>query len=44
MPAKLKLTTADIGALIGLGWRPTIPLEEGLRRTIEYFDRLLASG
>jgi UDP-glucuronate decarboxylase len=27
-----------------LGWEPTIPLEEGLRRTIEYFERLLAAG
>jgi UDP-glucuronate decarboxylase len=25
-----------------LGWEPAVPLETGLRRTIEYFDRLLA--
>ena len=25
-----------------LGWRPTVPLEEGLKRTIHYFDALLA--
>jgi UDP-glucuronate decarboxylase len=25
-----------------LGWRPTVPLKEGLRRTIAYFDKLLA--
>jgi UDP-glucuronate decarboxylase len=24
-----------------LGWEPTVALEEGLRRTIEYFDKLL---
>jgi len=24
-----------------LGWEPTTPLEVGLQRTIEYFDRLL---
>jgi UDP-glucuronate decarboxylase len=24
------------------GWRPEIPLEEGLRRTVAYFDRILA--
>jgi UDP-glucuronate decarboxylase len=25
-----------------LGWRPTVPLKEGLRLTIAYFDKLLA--
>jgi UDP-glucuronate decarboxylase len=25
-----------------LGWRPTVPLKEGLRRTIAYFDKLLS--
>lgn len=27
-----------------LGWRPSVPLVEGLRHTIEYFDRLLSIG
>ena len=27
-----------------LDWQPTIPLREGLRQTISYFDRLLASN
>jgi UDP-glucuronate decarboxylase len=27
-----------------LDWEPGVALEEGLRRTIEYFDRLLGSG
>jgi len=27
-----------------LDWAPSVQLEEGLRRTIAYFDRLLASG
>lgn len=27
-----------------LGWEPTIPLREGLRHTIEYFDRLLSAN
>ena len=27
-----------------LGWQPTIPLEEGLRRTIDYFDTLLRAS
>jgi UDP-glucuronate decarboxylase len=26
-----------------LGWEPSVPLETGLGRTIEYFDRLLAA-
>jgi UDP-glucuronate decarboxylase len=24
-----------------LGWEPTVPLEEGLRKTIEYFEKVL---
>jgi UDP-glucuronate decarboxylase len=27
-----------------LDWQPTIHLEEGLRRTIAYFDQLLVAG
>ncbi|MBM3679418.1 MAG: SDR family oxidoreductase [Actinobacteria bacterium] len=27
-----------------LGWKPTVPLEKGLERTIAYFDRLLSTG
>ncbi len=27
-----------------LGWKPKVQLEEGLRKAIEYFDRLLGSG
>jgi UDP-glucuronate decarboxylase len=27
-----------------LGWKPTVPLEQGLERTIAYFDKLLGSG
>jgi UDP-glucuronate decarboxylase len=27
-----------------LGWEPKIPLENGLRRTIDYFDKLLSEG
>ena len=27
-----------------LGWEPTTPLEEGLAKTVAYFDRLLKSG
>jgi len=27
-----------------LGWQPTVPLAEGLKRTIEYFDALLIKG
>ena len=26
-----------------LGWNPTVPLRDGLGRTIAYFDRLLAA-
>ncbi len=35
----------DIG-LAGrvLNWEPKVPLEEGLKRTVEYFDRLLCNG
>lgn len=35
----------DIGlARAKLGWEPTIHLEEGLKKTIGYFDKLLANG
>jgi UDP-glucuronate decarboxylase len=35
----------DIGrARAKLGWEPKVPLEIGLGRTIEYFDRLLTHG
>ena len=27
-----------------LGWRPTVPLRDGLARTISYFDKLLSQG
>ena len=27
-----------------LGWEPRVALRQGLERTIEYFDRLLATG
>jgi len=27
-----------------LGWEPKIPLEEGLKRTVAYFDDLLSKG
>jgi len=27
-----------------LGWQPTVPLAEGLKKTIEYFDALLTKG
>jgi UDP-glucuronate decarboxylase len=34
----------DIGeAVARLGWEPKTPLKEGLKKTIEYFDRLLAA-
>jgi UDP-glucuronate decarboxylase len=26
------------------GWQPSVQLEEGLRKTIEYFDGLLSAG
>ena len=35
----------DIGMAQGiLGWSPTIPLKEGLQRTIAYFERVVAEG
>ena len=37
-----KVRKPDIGqARAALGWEPTVPLREGLARTIEYFRRLL---
>lgn len=33
----------DITLACSLGWEPKTPLKEGLMKTIEYFDRLLAS-
>ena len=34
----------DVSKLTALGWQPTIALDEGLRRTIAYFDALLSGG
>lgn len=35
----------DIGkAREQLGWEPTVPLKDGLQRTIAYFDNLLSAG
>ena len=35
----------DIGrARKTLGWEPKVPLEEGLKKTIAYFDDLLSKG
>ncbi len=35
----------DIGkAKEHLGWQPVVPLAEGLRHTIDYFDKLLSTG
>jgi UDP-glucuronate decarboxylase len=31
----------DIGQAAALGWQPRTPLQEGLRRTIAYFEDLL---
>jgi UDP-glucuronate decarboxylase len=27
-----------------LGWHPTVKVRDGLKRTIEYFERLLSDG
>jgi UDP-glucuronate decarboxylase len=27
-----------------LKWEPKVPLDEGLRKTVDYFDDLLSSG
>lgn len=35
----------DIGLATNvLGWEPRVPLEEGLRKTVDYFDDLLRAG
>jgi len=36
------LDTGGAGTLL-LGWGPTVPLRAGLAKTIEYFDKLIAS-
>ena len=41
-PRQRRPDTAKAKAL--LGWEPTIPLREGLERTIRYFDELLSAG
>ena len=44
-PDDPKQRQPDIGlARKTLGWEPKVALDEGLRRTIEYFDRVLAAG
>ncbi len=41
-PKQRRPTSPARGEL--LGWQPAIQLEEGLTRTIAYFDRLLSTG
>jgi UDP-glucuronate decarboxylase len=41
-PQQRKPDITKAGAI--LDWRPTVALEEGLLRTIGYFDALLARG
>lgn len=31
-------------AAVELGWEPSVPLAEGLRKTVDYFDDLISSG
>lgn len=41
-PARRRPDTAL--ARTALGWEPSVPLREGLQRTIEYFDQVLSSS
>ena len=42
-PSEVDLLCGDAGkARRVLGWEPTIALREGLRKTIDYFDKFLA--
>lgn len=36
LPGEAERTCADIGAARALGWEPKVPLEEGIRRSIDY--------
>jgi GDP-L-fucose synthase len=42
MPDGFPEKTMDVARLTGLGWRPTTPLEEGIRRQYEWYRQKLA--
>jgi len=39
LPGEAETTLADISAARSLGWTPRVPLDEGLRRSIDYIKR-----
>jgi UDP-glucose 4-epimerase len=38
LPGEAEITLADLNAAMALGWKPRVPVTEGLSRTIEYLQ------
>jgi nucleoside-diphosphate-sugar epimerase len=44
LPGEAEITLADLASSAQLGWKPRVPIREGLSRTIEYLQSRVANA